>query len=304
MPLHVERHDEDEAPTKSTEFDDSLKNRPKQRSRLKTSFAFAHPPPQAFHGKWRLKPTLFLQLQQLSDSGRPTALLDVLESTIFSRMMVPMAFRGANKVAPNDLMVVKSGSYAKIEEAEEGKNTAAESESFERRELVATLSHPLRLRKGQGSTTINFQNGTSWQITALSNGSYEFATNDDSHRREVRWVRRPRDSTRATLLQQERGKDGNRHFAFSVINFGTRRHAVIARMTRASIEVVDHFPIRIGDGGLSPPASAASDSSAYDSEGGSLNLGDPDMVTVCEELRNLILITGSWIALREQWTQS
>ena len=161
MSLHVERHDEDEAPTKSTELHGSLKNRPKQRSRLKTSFAFARPPPQAFYRKWRLQPRLLLQLQQLSDSGRPTPLFDVLESTIFSRIVVPIAFRGANRVEPNDLTIVKSGSYTKFEETEEGKITAAESESFERRESVASLSRPLRLRKGQGSATINFQNRTS-----------------------------------------------------------------------------------------------------------------------------------------------
>ena len=285
----------------------SRNSQPPESSRPKNSFAFAHPPSQAFYRKLRLRPRLLLQLQQLSDAGRPTPLLDLLESTSFSRKMVPTIFKGANRVLSSDFRIVKSGSYTGFGETVEDQDPFAEDTSIERLDVVATVSHPPRAKdQKQGNDTIHLRSGLSWDITSLTNGSYQFTSIEDDHRRTVRWVCRRKGSSSRASTQPELEMNASKSFRFSIINQGTRRHPVIATMTQASIEVSTHFSLPVaGDDGSSPlGTSTASDSSAYDSEGaGSFDSGEPDMSTVNEELCNLILITGSWVAVKEGWAK-
>ena len=279
----------------------------RQRSQLKISFAFAYPPPRAMFKKLKLRPRLILQVQQVSASSRPTPVLDVLRSTSFGRRMapiLPLVFRGDDGLASSDLVVIRSASYERTGGMDDERKLTSEEEASELREVIATICPASDgKRSGKRKPEIRFRQGLLWEARSLPRGSYDFVATDEGQERTVRWVRR-RKGSRNDSPNSGLGNNGNKLFAFSIINTDSRRHPIIARLTRASIEVVDHCQLPTEDRSSSSlHTSRASDSSTYDSDFESLNLGVPDMATVSEELRSLILVTGSWVAMKEGWAE-
>jgi hypothetical protein len=98
-------------------------------------------------------------------------------------------------------------------------------------------------------------------------------------------------------------RDDTKRFTFSVIDPTTRRHPVIASMTKNQLEVFDEYSavVRSGTGtGLTTPSSGMSVVSDMSDE----EPTEANKVTLDDGLRTLIIITGIWVAFREAWSQN
>ncbi|KAI9738720.1 MAG: hypothetical protein M1834_008225 [Cirrosporium novae-zelandiae] len=289
-------------------------SRPKEQSRLRTSFQLAHPPPNSLSKGLRIRPKLLLQLQQISYTGRPTPVLDVLQSTSFARKLariLPGTFRSKGELGLSDLIVLTSGLYAKLGSAGHRGSTSSEDDFSEHREVVATISQTQEEKaRGEGKAEIRFKHGPSWEATPLPNGSYDFVVTDENgQRRTVRWALRRKGSGRSGsegLPLLGSSMDENKKFTFSAINPGTRRHPVTASVTRMGINVIDHYsvPTTTDSCVSSLPLSAAPDSSKHSSDVGPVDSSERSVVRVDDNLRTLILITGIWVMFQQGWSES
>ncbi|PYH92997.1 hypothetical protein BO71DRAFT_9457 [Aspergillus ellipticus CBS 707.79] len=276
----------------------------KQSSRHKTSYQLAHPAAHARHRRLKLRPKLLLQLQQVSQTPRPLPVLDVLPSTVFLPRLArkfPTIFRGKKGLGPNDLVVVASDLYDSAPGDTTDRRLSSDEESRER-EVVATICQLFRddaLSKGKAEICLN--HGPVWEATPLANGCYEFVANTDNGIQVLRWVLRGAKNRRVSAPPGFPMPEDTKRFTFSVINPNTRRHPVIATMSRNYLEVNDEYSIPSSSGLANSPNSAMSvlsDSSEMD------DLFDRKVMTTDKDLRMLIVITSIWVAFREGWSHN
>ncbi|CAG8194499.1 unnamed protein product [Penicillium olsonii] len=276
-----------------------------RRSRSKTAYQFAHPAAHARHKRLRFRPKLLLQLQQVSQTPRPLPVVDVLPSTSYLPLLArkfPAIYRTRNGLGPNDVVVVISEQYEQTVARIPEKRVSSEDEDEDHREVVATICQKLQedaRLKGKAEICLNF--GPVWDATPLPSGSYEFVAQTENGVQVVRWALRSGKSRRMTAptgTQREAGK----RFTFSVIDPSTRRHPVIASLTRNQLEVHDEYniPSRSGTGPTTPSSGMSVASDASDGEA-PLNSSS---VTLDDGLRTLIIITGIWVAFREGWSDN
>ncbi|GAB1216246.1 hypothetical protein ATERTT37_005455 [Aspergillus terreus] len=215
----------------------------KQSSRPKTCYQLAHPAGHARHKRLKLRPKLLLQLQRVSQTPRALPVLDVLPSTVFLPRLArkfPTIFRGKKGLGPNDLIIVTSDLYER-----NGGDIAhhflhSDEDHGEHREVVATICQLLKedaLAKGKAEICLN--HGPVWEATPLPNGSYEFVANTQQGPQVLRWVQRGAKNRRVSAPPGSPVQEDTKRFTFSVINPNTRRHPVIATMTRNYLEVFD-----------------------------------------------------------------
>ncbi|KAI9851370.1 MAG: hypothetical protein M1838_003833 [Thelocarpon superellum] len=288
------------AGTGSSTTDVSVRKSP---TRSRTSFQLAHPPPSVIHRqRLHIRPRLLLQLQRLSSAGRPNPTLDVLPSTIFAPKLArtfPKIFRGKDGLGPNDLVVVDSEEYC----AQANAVDQAEEDGEESRHVVATIC-PLRSEGHlQAKAEICLSDGPLWEATSLATGGYQFvAVGEHGVRTTVRWVPRspavyprPHKVEKVPGAAKEQGRLG-----FSIINPASRRHPIIATMTRSTIDVVDYYPE------ASPATTAESPTSPSVDPFASpfVEVPQPLRRPMDDALRTLILITGIWVAFREGWSEN
>ncbi|KAJ5133755.1 hypothetical protein N7448_001224 [Penicillium atrosanguineum] len=278
-------------------------------SRPKTIYQFAHPASHARHKRLKLRPKLLLQLQQVSQTPRPLPILDILPSTLYLPRLArkfPAMFRGRNGLGPNDLIIVKSELYDRKVASIPEKHTSSEDEDDDHREVLATICQMLRedaRSKGKAEICLNF--GPTWEATPLPSGSYEFVARTDNGVQVVRWALRGGKNRRVSAPAGAQVRDDTKRFTFSVIDPTTRRHPVIASMTKNQLEVFDEYAAVVrshtGTGtGTTTPSSARSVISDMSDEEPS----DTNKVTLEDSLRTLIVITGIWVAFREGWSQN
>lgn len=313
-PASVYPSSDDEEPAESAQ----IRSRPvrKQSHRPKTSFQLAHPVAHACHKRLRLRPRLLLQVQQISQTSRPIPTLDVLPSTIYVPLLArrfPTIFRGKDGLGPNDLIVVASDSYDPQRSGEEERSMSSEDERDEHREVIATICQILKgdaWQKGKAEICLNY--GPVWEATPLPNGSYEFVADTGKGIQKVRWVLRGKNSRRSSTPAGTSPLDEDKRFTFSVIDPNTRRHPVIASMTRNNIDVYHRYslpPASSSDTPTSqmPPMSPMSTMSTMSLASGFTEAGDSTGQNVREtddKLRTLIVITGIWVAFREGWSKN
>lgn len=273
----------------------------KQSSRPKTSYHLAHPAAHARHKRLKLRPKLLLQLQQASHATRPLPILDVLPSAVYLPRLTrkfPTIFRGKNGLGPNDLILVKSELYE--HELDKLNNRRGEERDEDHQEVIATICQLLTedaLSKGKAEICLNY--GPVWEATPLPNGSYEFVANTKRGTQTMRWVQRPSKHRRVSTTLGTAPQEDTKRFTFSVINPNTRRHPVVASMTRNHLEVFDEYstPSSVSK----PPTSAmsvTSDGSLADEPLGR------DVIAMDDELRTLVVITSIWVAFREGWSHN
>lgn len=279
----------------------------KSTSRSKTSYQLAHPPEHARHKRLRLRPKLLLQLQQVSQTPRPLPVLDILPSTVYLPRLAqkfPTIFRGKNGLGPNDLIIVMSGLYERTASSIPEKHVSSEDEDKDQREVVATicqLLHEDARARGKAEICLNF--GPVWEATPLPSGSYEFAAHtDDGVQVICRWALRNGKNRRASAPVGTQQREDLKRFTFSIIDPSTRRHPVIASMTRNQLEVHDEYSTapRSATGLTTPNSGVSVLSDASDAEAPL----DLHLVTVDDDLRALIIITGIWVAFREGWSHN
>ncbi|OJK04188.1 hypothetical protein ASPACDRAFT_39805 [Aspergillus aculeatus ATCC 16872] len=275
----------------------------KQSSRPKTSYQLAHPASHARHRRLKLRPKLLLQLQQVSQTPRPLPILDVLPSSVFLPRLArkfPTIFRGKKGLGPNDLIVVTGDRYEQSQGDFADRHLSSDEENGEHREVVATICQLLTddaLSKGKAEICLSY--GPVWEATPLANGSYEFVAQTDEGIQVLRWVLRGGKNRRVSAPPDFGLQEDSKRFTFSVINPNTRRHPVLATMTRNHLEVFHEYSIPATSGIASPTSamSVVSDLSEMD---------EPlsGRMPVDDDLRMLIIVTSFWVAFREGWSHT
>lgn len=266
--------------------------------RPKTSYCLAHPPSHNRHRRLGIRPRLLLQLHQISQTPRPIPMLDVLPSTgyippLFARKF-PAVFRGKSGLGPNDLIVVRSELFEQTVSSILDKHWEPDADGDDHREVVATICQILNDEaRSKGKAEICLNHGPAWEAKPLPSGSYDFTANTPDGVRVVRWVLRSGRNRRSSGLSSQ---EDNKRFTFSVIDPSTRRHPVIASMTRNCIEVSDKYtkPSPMPSSAMS----VVSDPSELDAPLGR------DCIETDDDLRTLIVVTGIWVAFREGWSQN
>ncbi|KAF7592846.1 hypothetical protein BBP40_012325 [Aspergillus hancockii] len=277
----------------------------KQSSRPKTAYQLAHPAAHARHKRLRLRPKLLLQLQRVSQTPRPSPVLDVLPSTVFLPRLsrkFPTIFRGKKGLGPNDLIVVTSDLYERTGGDIADRYLSPDEEHGEHREVVATICQLLKddaLSRGKAEICLNY--GPVWEATPLSNGSYEFVANTENGVQILRWVLRGARNRRVSAPPGTASQTDTKRFTFSVIDPNTRRHPVIATMARNHLEVFDEYAMPTSSGPPFSPTSAMSVISDDSEMDASL---DRKVITTDDNLRTLIIITSIWVAFREGWSHN
>ncbi|KAJ5595306.1 uncharacterized protein N7459_001514 [Penicillium hispanicum] len=280
----------------------------RKSTRSKTSYQLAHPAGHARHKRLKLRPKLLLQLQQVSQTPRPLPILDILPSTLYLPRLArkfPAMFRGRNGLGPNDLIVVMSELYERTVASIPEKQASSEDEDEDQREVVATICQMLQedaRLKGKAEICLNF--GPVWEATPLPSGSYEFVAHTEQGVRVMRWALRGGRGRRMSAPPGTQTRDDNKRFTFSAIDPNTRRHPVMASMTRNRLEVFDQYSTvaRSSTGPTTPSSGMSVVSDMSDAET-PLDT-DANVVTLDDGLRTLIIITGIWVAFREGWSHN
>lgn len=274
--------------------------------KTKTTFRFAYPPPATHKQRLSIRPRLLLQLHQTSTTSRPVPVFDVVPSGIFAPKFArrfPRIFRGTNGLLADDLMVVRSQKYEAIRDELEA---LAEDEHSDARELVAAICQTQHNTAKVGSSTeILFNDGRSCQAVVGRNGRYDIVFVDkEGFQTNGRWV--SRHQTRSRARDRSTSEPEQAKHTFSLINPDTRRHAVIATLSRDCIEVCDRYssPQPQASPKSSARSSATSSSSQEDDVDSSEDqaFAEPDTVVVDENLRTLITVSGIWVAFQKGYS--
>ncbi|KAJ5632533.1 hypothetical protein N7490_008872 [Penicillium lividum] len=284
-------------------------NATRKPTRSKTSYQLAHPASHARHKRLKLRPKLLLQLQQVSHTPRPLPILDILPSTLYLPRLArkfPTMFRGKNGLGPNDLIIVMSELYESTIASIPERPPSSEDDDEDNRQVVATICQMLQddaLQKGKAEICLNF--GPIWEATPLPSGSYEFVAHTDNGVQVMRWALRAGRNRRMSAQPSSEPREDNKRFTFSVLDPNTRRHPVIASMTRNQLEVFDAYSTvtRSNTGPTTPSSGMSVISDLSDNEGLDLN-PNAKVITVDDGLRTLIIITGIWVAFREGWSNN
>lgn len=278
------------------------RRRKRLSTRSSTSFQLAHPAPTLTQKQrlLQIRPKLLLQLQQLAPGARPRPAIDVLPSTLvvprltqkFTRM-----FRGKAELGVNDVMVVRSEDYDQPDNNYSIEGTDSDEESIANRELMAVICQmPKDLGGSQGRAEIVLHDGSVWVATPLPNNHYEFVSINDKI--TARWVKRPIVRRSVDFLTAPPTAGSDFKFIFSIMNPNSRRHPIIASLTRSTLDIPDYYVSVSSSAGNHPPMSPMGylqDNQAEDEEPGT----ERSTFAIDADTRALIQITGIWVALRE-----
>ncbi|BDD61321.1 hypothetical protein MPDQ_003576 [Monascus purpureus] len=277
----------------------------KSLSRPRTSYQLAHPPLHQRHKCLRMRPRVLLQLQQTSQTPRPIPMLDVLPSSGYRPLLAhkfPSIFRGKSGLGLQDLIIVKSELFESTVSGILDRSWASDDEGSDIREVIATICQIFKDdARAKGKVEICLNHGPTWEATPLPNGSYEFVANTPNGVQTLRWVLRAK-NRRLSAPPGSLPPEDSKRFTFSVIDPSTRRHPVIATMTRNRIEVYDEYS-KPAPPGTAPVKSMSSMSVVSDSSELDAPLSG-NVIETDDDLRTLIVITGIWVAFREGWSRN
>ncbi|KAF1977509.1 hypothetical protein BU23DRAFT_298280 [Bimuria novae-zelandiae CBS 107.79] len=278
--------------------------RPRKRSaRPKTTYKLAQPPhPRG--GKLHIRPKVVLQLHQVVASRRPKPAYEVIPYTIFipfSTRYKCRTYRGKSLTAC-DLLILKAEEYQHNEEDK------SDEERFGSREVLGVICPGKEDKNGATKTEILMANGQSWEVTRTPNGGYEFLHVDDHGLTlRSRWVMKPPHLRRQSNMSNgsHSSPTEDRKFTFSTISQNSRRHPIIATMTRDRIEVSDSYMM---PSATSPPTPSVPSSTitpvATPSSIDMNSFFDIDRLPIetDDALRSFIVASGIWVAFQENWS--
>ncbi|EFR03835.1 hypothetical protein MGYG_06834 [Nannizzia gypsea CBS 118893] len=290
-----------DSPDAGGTLDDSVDSVSKKNThRSRTILRFAHPPPTTRHKRLLIRPRLLLQLQQVSNTTRPVSVLDVVPSSLFkgrAQRKLSGPFAARDRIYTSDLIVLPSDTYGPVGAGDEDQRLESDL-SNESREPVATIS---QIRKDDSKSKANAEiclsDGLHWISEPLPNGGYEFtATDEHGIKKCVRWVARGKRNRSGSIQatgRQSPGPEGGKRLTFSIIDPLTRRHPIIGWLCRTGIEVLDQESL----------------SSVYANRESDYRPGSPPTetttrhspVVIDDKIRQLITITGIWVAFQEGW---
>ncbi|OCL07907.1 hypothetical protein AOQ84DRAFT_294206, partial [Glonium stellatum] len=296
----------------------SSEGRPKKRqSRSKTTYNLAHPPPTTTpRQKLHLRPKVLLQLQQVVPSSRPRPAYEVIPSSVFVPRLArkfARVFKSKDKLGPADILIVKAEDYGLAEDEE-----SSDDERWGNREVIGVVCAGKKdEHKASLKTEILMDDGSSWEASALPNGGYEFVfTDEHGLKLKCRWVARMCTTRRTSSMSgtsqgwQSSLPTEEKKFNFSTISPDSRRHPIIASMTRTSIDVLDYYSMPSASSSIHPPASPihtpAHTPSAMSDAGSFIEASDAaaerSQIKTEDALRKFIIVSGIWVAFREGWS--
>ncbi|KAF2812518.1 uncharacterized protein BDZ99DRAFT_461191 [Mytilinidion resinicola] len=281
--------------------------RKKRAPRAKTTYNLAHPPPPIRPSKkLHLRPKVYLQLQQVLPSTRPKPVYEVIPSAVFVPRHVrkfARVFKSKDKLGPSDLLIVKAEQYGLTDDED-----SSDDERFSSRDVIGVICTGKKEENKPCKTEILMDDGSNWDAVPMPNGGYEFVCTDEHGLQlKCRWIARHSPSRRASSLPSP-GSLEDKKFIFSTISTNSRRHPIIATMTRSSIDVFDSYtmPTTTSSHAASPvhtplqTPSVVSDAGFFiDAE--HLNAERAPIITE-HTLRKLITISGIWVGFREGWS--
>ncbi|KAF2628690.1 hypothetical protein BU25DRAFT_30395 [Macroventuria anomochaeta] len=283
--------------------------KPKKKTpRPKTSFIIAHPPPTVHpRSKLHIRPKVQLQLHQILSSQRPKPVYEVIPFSLLaprSTRRLTRTFNTRERLGHSDLLVVKAAAYGQTDEEHK-----SDDERWGSREVIAVIC-PGKTERGQvvSNTEICMDDGTSrWEVTSMPNGGYEFNSLDEHGlAMKARWVVKPPNSRRISGLsvnsQFSPGLPPSKDDAkwnFSAISANSRRHPVIASMTRTRIDVNDSYTMPAATQPSTPsvqvPTSPALTPASIDATS-FLDAIDRSPIKTEEALRRFIVVSGIWVS--------
>ncbi|KAF2765020.1 hypothetical protein EJ03DRAFT_331353 [Teratosphaeria nubilosa] len=259
----------------------------KKSQRRKTSFSVCHPPPASTtRQKLHRRPRSLLQLHRLSASNRPVPAFEVIPSANFSVKLtraITKVFGTRHGLCTSDLVVMKAEKYVSVDEEVE------EEEAH----VIGLICKGKREKDESttGKAKVYMRNGQEWEAYPLMNGGYEFfATDEHGLGLTVRWVPK----------KGSKGKETKR-FNFSTISPNSRRHPVIASLSKTSLEVYDTY--KMPDPSVTPLSTPRTDSQCALQDA----MEDEGVREQCETddvLREIITMTGIYVTFREGWSPS
>lgn len=275
--------------------------KPAAGHRTKTTFQLRYPPPTTKQRqRLHLRPRLLLQLHRTSQVSRPTPTFDVLPSMVFAPRLArkfPHTFKGKAGLGANDLVVVSSEDYSAEPEGTEHSEDWLEHETWKSRGIIAAIC---QLSQGDARSErkaeICLSQRRSWMASALSRGGYEFVSIDEHGVQKVaRWIprrkaiRRQSSSDTASAVAEVSAETPA--FSFSMLDPSSRRHAIIATMDAQSMSIFNSYS--------KPRPGPSDDDDDHSTHDGTAQSKHQSSVQVDESLRNLIVVTGIFVASSE-----
>ncbi|KAL1652372.1 hypothetical protein SLS61_004974 [Didymella pomorum] len=282
--------------------------RKKKAARPKTSYLLARPPPTVQRGsKLHLRPKVQLQLHQVQASQRPKPVYEVIPFALLaprSTRRLARTFNTRERLGHSDLLIVKAAAYGQTDDEHK-----SDDERWGSREVIGVIC-PGKMERGQvvSHTEICMDDGTSrWEVTPMPNGGFEF-NSLDAHglAMKARWVSKPpnsrRISSQSITSQLSPGLPPTKDDAkwnFSTISANSRRHPVIASMTKTRIDVSDSYVMPAATQPPSPsahvPPSPALTPASIDAAS-FLDAIDRFPIKTEEALRRFIVVSGIWVS--------
>ncbi|ORY13091.1 hypothetical protein BCR34DRAFT_481652 [Clohesyomyces aquaticus] len=293
----------------------SADEKPKKRApRPKTTYNLAQPPPVTGpRQKLHLRPKVLLQLHQVIASRRPKPVYEVIPFSLLaprSTRRLARTFNTRERLGPNDLLVVKTEEYDSRDEDDK-----SDDERWGSREVIGIICPGKKDDKGVSiRTEICMDDGSSWEVTRMPNGGYEFShVEEHGLLLKRRWVPKTivhsrRVSTTSGTPQPSPGLPvEDKRFNFSTISSTSRRHPVIANLSRFCIDVLDSYtmpsansPPTPGYPG-SPVATPLATPSTFDA-GYFVEREERPPIKTDDALRAFVLVSGIWVAFSENWS--
>ncbi|OAK96255.1 hypothetical protein IQ06DRAFT_256968, partial [Phaeosphaeriaceae sp. SRC1lsM3a] len=275
-------------------------DRKKRAPRAKTSYICARPARPV--NKLHLRPKVIFQLHQVIASQRPKPTYEVIPFSLLpprSTRRLARTFNTRDKLGPSDLLVVKAEEYGSIED-----ETKTDEECWGSRDVVGVICPA---KGDKGVTEICMDDGASrWEVTNMPNGGFEFnTTNDHGLTLKARWVLKPPHSRRISGMSAASQSPSlapvqdDKKYTFSTISASTRRHPIIATMTRSRIDVMDSYTMPSATSPPTPgsllhtPTPALTPTSI---NADSFFRNEQLPIQTDDALRRFILVTGVWVA--------
>jgi hypothetical protein len=295
---------------------EAIEGRKKRAPRPKTTYHLAHPPTAGPRQKLHIRPKTLLQLHQVVPSRHPKPAYEVIPYSLLaprSTRRLAGTFAIKDRLGPHDMLIVKAEAYGQKDDEEK-----TDDERWGTREVVGIICPPKKGEKdGSEKTELLLDDGSRWEVTQLPNGAYEFNFTD-SHGLQCkrRWVPKLPHNRRLSALSTaaQSGQSpsiaaDDKKFNFSTIALNSRRHPIIASMTRTNIDVLDAYNV---PSATSPPTPSLPPTAVATPVEGPITL--PDAASFLDNiaerlplktddaLRRFIVVSGIWVAFSENWS--
>ncbi|KAF1944814.1 hypothetical protein EJ02DRAFT_452149 [Clathrospora elynae] len=312
----VMSHDEPQATTSlarswpASSGSNTTDEKPSKRiPRAKTSYNIARP--VHARSKLHIRPRVLLQLHQVIASQRPKPAYEIIPFSLLpqrSTRRLARTFNTRNRLGPNDLLIVRAEAY----DSRDGGEERPDDERWGSRDVIGVIC-PRKSEKGMAETTqICLSDGMSrWEVSDMPNGGYEFnSMNEHGLTLKARWVLKPAHARRASSMSSPIALSPaipsgleDKKFTFSTISANSRRHPIIATMTRARIDVMDTYAMPSAtfpptSGSPSHAASPTTTPSTIELTSFIDHLTEKLPIETDDTLRRFILVSGVWVALQ------